>query len=160
MACFWSLPEAVRARAGAKLTPAGHLYYARRSLVQLIGSSGGTCVPGRRTTAGGLRRRAAAVEWETVALPGGSSLSAAQLASLGAAAVAGFCLNTGRVLDRGLIRVSDAERPITTSRNWPAPGEHSPLEAGIAAGHVGLQGRSGGRHDLLRICNPAAAVQR
>jgi hypothetical protein len=23
MACFWSLPEAVRARAGAKLTPAG-----------------------------------------------------------------------------------------------------------------------------------------
>jgi NAD(P)-dependent dehydrogenase (short-subunit alcohol dehydrogenase family) len=33
-------------------------------------------------TGGGLLRRASAVEWETVALPGGSSLSAAQLASL------------------------------------------------------------------------------
>src|SRR3984885_7787280 len=34
-------------------------------------------------TGGGLLRRASPVEWETVALPGGSSLSAAQLASLG-----------------------------------------------------------------------------
>jgi hypothetical protein len=25
MACFWSLPEAVRASAGAKLIPTGHL---------------------------------------------------------------------------------------------------------------------------------------
>ena len=33
-------------------------------------------------TGGGLLRRASAVEWETVALPGRSSLSAAQLASL------------------------------------------------------------------------------
>ena len=33
-------------------------------------------------TGGGLLRRASAVEWETVALPGGPSLSAAQLASL------------------------------------------------------------------------------
>ena len=33
-------------------------------------------------TGGGLLRRASAVEWETVALPGGSSLSAAQLAAL------------------------------------------------------------------------------
>ena len=33
-------------------------------------------------TGGGLLRRASAVEWETVALPGGSLLSAAQLASL------------------------------------------------------------------------------
>jgi len=33
-------------------------------------------------TGGGLLRRASPVEWETVALPGGSSLSAAQLASL------------------------------------------------------------------------------
>jgi hypothetical protein len=33
-------------------------------------------------TGGGLLRRASAVEWETVALPGGSPLSAAQLASL------------------------------------------------------------------------------
>jgi NAD(P)-dependent dehydrogenase (short-subunit alcohol dehydrogenase family) len=33
-------------------------------------------------TGGGLLRRASAVEWETVTLPGGSSLSAAQLASL------------------------------------------------------------------------------
>ena len=33
-------------------------------------------------TGGGLLRRASAVEWETMALPGGSSLSAAQLAAL------------------------------------------------------------------------------
>jgi NAD(P)-dependent dehydrogenase (short-subunit alcohol dehydrogenase family) len=33
-------------------------------------------------TGGGLLRRASAVEWETVALPGGPSLTAAQLASL------------------------------------------------------------------------------
>ena len=49
MACFWSLPEAVRAREAAKVTPTGHLKWARRSLVQLITSFSDACAPGRRT---------------------------------------------------------------------------------------------------------------
>src|SRR6201989_368249 len=50
MACFCSLPEAVRARDTANETPAGHLKWARRSRVQAMSSASDTCAPGRRTT--------------------------------------------------------------------------------------------------------------
>ena len=50
MACFWSLPEAVRAREVANETPAGHLKWARRSRVQKMTSASDTSAPGRRTT--------------------------------------------------------------------------------------------------------------
>ena len=50
MACFWSLPEAVRAREVANETPAGHLKWARRSRVQTMRSASDTSAPGRRTT--------------------------------------------------------------------------------------------------------------
>ena len=50
MACFWSLPEAVRARDGTNETPTGHLKWARRSRVQAISSASDTSASGRRTT--------------------------------------------------------------------------------------------------------------
>ena len=50
MACFWSLPEAVRAREVVNETPTGHLKWARRSLVQLSSSASDRCAPGHRTT--------------------------------------------------------------------------------------------------------------
>src|SRR5207248_9981053 len=50
MACFCSLPEAVRARDAANETPAGHLKWARRSRVQAMSSASDTLASGRRTT--------------------------------------------------------------------------------------------------------------
>src|SRR5262245_34869115 len=47
MACFCSLPEAVRARDAANETPAGHLKWARRSRVQAMSSASDTCAPGQ-----------------------------------------------------------------------------------------------------------------
>ncbi len=51
MACFWSLPEAVRAREGANVTPAEEAVGVRRAAVagaQPFGLSSGSGVTGRR----------------------------------------------------------------------------------------------------------------